>query len=136
MTKPKPEWFLAGFLLTVLAAGAGVIWWHRIPPKDAFGRTPQSVAERFVNAVNGKDLALAESYWRNEGIQVLKKKFDLDFGTFCREFIECDSFKLTPVARQKGGTFLVQFVGIKDGKRRAFGLYLEVVEGNWKLVRD
>ena len=115
---------------------AAVVLWHRIPPKDGLGNTPEIVARAFVNAVNANDLAQAASYWNPGDVRNVEANSHTNFEAFCGEFIECDSFEVTPVARQKEQSFLVQFVGTKANKQKAFSLYLKRIDGNWKLVMN
>jgi hypothetical protein len=135
MTSQKPIWGCGGVLLILGILLVGIVLRYRIPQRDSFGTLPQSVADDFVTAVNLNDVVLASSYWKEGSIEHLEKAFEIKFEVFCEQMIQCDTYTLEPIARQKGDSFLVQFEGNKDGKRKSFGLYLKRVEGKWKLVR-
>lgn len=122
--------------IAVVLALLSVVFGRRIPPKDRNGNTPQVVAREFVGAVNAKDYDLAASHWRPSDVQNLEANANMRFPMFCADFIECDSYRLTPVAWQKAESFLVQFEGEKAGRQKAFALYLKQIDGEWKLVMN
>lgn len=134
--RPNQRWGCAGAVLLVTVLMLAAALWHRIPSKDASGKYPQDVARDFVTAVNSDNYALAESYWRTGHVAFLEDQYKISFEDFCSQMIQCDSFKITPIAWQKEKSFLVQFEGMKGDNRRAFGLYLKQDQGNWKLVRE
>jgi hypothetical protein len=134
--KLNQHWVWGGLLLLATVLMLAVVLCRRIPSKDARGSFPQDVARDFVSAVNSNNYALAAGYWRTGDITLLEENFKISFEGFCNQMIQCDSFKVTPIAWQKERSFLVQFEGVHEENRKAFGLYLKQVQGNWKLVRD
>ena len=125
-------------LLVILAMGCCpiallVFHWARA---DVNGNRPRDVAKAFLDAVQSNDFAKAASFWGPGTIQNVEANFEMKFEDFCTRTFKVDSYKLGITTRQKEGLFNVPFKGSLAGTNKAWGLYLKLIGGKWRIMED
>lgn len=112
-----------------------LLLYHRTS-KDVNGRRPRDVARAFIEAVRSNDFQKAASYWKPGTTRYVESNFQMKFEDFCVRVFKCDDYKLGLTTRQKEGSRLVPFRGTLRGINKAYSLYFELVNGEWKITED
>jgi hypothetical protein len=132
MLRRRRWWFVRAALLGVLIACRPSTL---SVPKDQDGNRPQDIARMFVDAVQAGDFQKAATYWRPGDVRNIEANSDRTFEAFCVEFFKCDTYQLTPMGKDKKA-YVVAFRGKQDGKEKTFGLFLDQINGKFRLVMD
>jgi hypothetical protein len=104
-------------------------------PKDNDGNRAEDVARMFVEAVQAGDFDKAATYWRKADVKNIEANSNMPFKDFCLYFFKCDSFKITLMRKDKK-SHVVAFRGQQEGREKTFGLFLQRIDGKWRLLME
>jgi hypothetical protein len=136
-TKPtqKRRWLWISLAVALTGALAACKLLNLTPPKDQDGNRPEDVARIFVKAVQAADFERAAACWRAGDVQNIEANSAMTFKEFCTYFFQCDIYELTPRGKDKN-SHVVAFHGQKEGRPKTFGLFLQRVDGRWRLLMN
>lgn len=104
----------------------------RIPRRDLDGNRPSDVAKLFVEAVRSNDFEKASVYWKPGDVENIEENFNVNFKEFCIQNFACDDYQIEFVGKDKI-CYVVSYRGVSFGKGKKFTLFLELIEGRWRL---
>lgn len=124
--------------LTVVICALGLVLQGCHPARrDKNGHRPEEVAAAFILAVQHGDITQAAEYWVPGSIPNVEANFGVSFEEFCIREFKCDSYALSKAEKGKGPWYHVGFEGeVMGGDPKSFGLYLKLVEDEWRLGQD
>ena len=104
-------------------------------PQDDNGDRPEDVVRQFVEAVQGSDFEKAATYWRTGDVKNIEANSHMPFKDFCSYFFMCDNFAVTFIGQDKK-SHLIAFRGQDNGREKTFKLFLQRINGRWRMVMN
>ena len=104
-------------------------------PKDNDGNHAEDIVRMFVEAIQKGDFEKAATYWRTGDVKNIEANSKMSFKDFSIHYFKCDSFK-TSFMRKDKKSHVVAFRGQENGREKTFGLFLQRIDGKWRMVME
>lgn len=104
-------------------------------PKDRDGNHAEDVVRMFVEAVQKDNFEKAATYWRTGDVKNIEANAMMSFKDFSIHYFKCDSFKISFMRKDKK-SHVVAFRGQQNGREKTFGLFLQRIDGKWRMVME